>query len=116
MDAGTTPARRCCWLSWALLLVAAPTTMVAPRVAEGNDDVVDGKVKLTPRWQHPSTPLLLVESGAASAGSANHHDDVVDGKAKLAPRWQHPSTSLLLVESGAASAGSANHHGYASCG
>jgi len=36
MDAGTTPARRCCWLSWALLLVVAPTTMVAPRVAEGN--------------------------------------------------------------------------------
>jgi len=36
MDASTTPARRCCWLSWALLLVAAPTTMVAPRVAEGN--------------------------------------------------------------------------------
>jgi len=40
---------------------------------EFSDDVVDGKVKLTPRWQHPSTPLLLVESGAASAGSANHH-------------------------------------------
>jgi len=40
---------------------------------EFSDDVVDGKAKLAPRWQHPSTSLLLVESGAASAGSANHH-------------------------------------------
>jgi hypothetical protein len=27
---------RCCWLSWVLLLLAAPTTIVAPRVAKGN--------------------------------------------------------------------------------
>jgi hypothetical protein len=27
---------RCCWLSWALLLLAVPTTIVAPRVAKGN--------------------------------------------------------------------------------